>query len=106
MQRAAPVAFALVLLSPAQFPWYMIWMMPFLAFRPYWGLLATAVTVPLYYAAFHFIARGRYDVFAHGIVWGIWAPVWLLLAAEVVYKRRSAAAPADSARRSSQPKGP
>jgi hypothetical protein len=106
MQRAAPVAFALVLLSPAQFPWYMIWMMPFLAFRPYWGLLATTVTVPLYYTAFHFLARGRYDVFVHWIVWGIWAPVWLLLAAEVVYRRKSAAASEESARRPSQPAGP
>jgi hypothetical protein len=84
MRRAALVTFALVLLSPAQFPWYMIWMIPFLAFRPYWGLLAATVTVPLYYVAFHLLARGEYEVFPSWIVWGIWAPVWLLLGVEAL----------------------
>jgi alpha-1,6-mannosyltransferase len=87
MQRAALVCFGLVLLSPAQFPWYMIWMIPFLAFRPLWGLLATAVTVPLYYVAFHFLARGTYDIFLNWVVWAIWLPVWLLLVAEGVQNR-------------------
>jgi alpha-1,6-mannosyltransferase len=85
MGRAALVCFGLVLLSPAQFPWYMIWMIPFLAFRPYWGLLATAVTVPLYYVAFHLIARDAYDVFVNWVVWVIWVPVWLLLVAEALW---------------------
>jgi alpha-1,6-mannosyltransferase len=89
MQRAALVTFGLVLLSPAQFPWYMIWMTPFLAFRPYWGLLATTVTVPLYYLAFHLLARGRYEVFSNWIVWGIWIPVWVLLGAEALKNAKS-----------------
>jgi alpha-1,6-mannosyltransferase len=84
MRRASLVSFGLVLLSPAQFPWYMIWMIPFLVFRPYWGLLATAVTVPLYYVAFHLLARDAYDIFLNWVVWGIWVPVWLLLGAEVL----------------------
>jgi hypothetical protein len=84
IQRASLVVFALVLLSPAQFPWYMIWMLPFLAFRPYWGLLATSVTVPLYYVSFHLLARGAYDIFSDWIVWVIWAPVWILLGVEAL----------------------
>jgi hypothetical protein len=82
MQRATIVTAGLVLLSPAQFPWYLIWMLPFLAFRPSWGLLLTTVTVPLYYVAFHLYARGAYDVFRDWIVWVIWVPVWLLLLAD------------------------
>jgi hypothetical protein len=90
MQRAALVSFGLVLLSPAQFPWYMIWMIPFLAFRPHWGLLATTVTVPLYYVAFHLLARDAYEIFTNWVVWGIWAPVWLLLGAEALGTRQAA----------------
>jgi alpha-1,6-mannosyltransferase len=93
MRRAALVTFALVLLSPAQFPWYMIWMIPFLAFRPHWGLLATAVTVPLYYVAFHLVARGEYEVFSSWVVWAIWVPVWLLLGAEALKNARPQAGP-------------
>ena len=84
MQRAGLVVAGLVLLSPAQFPWYMVWMIPFLAFQPYWGLLAITVTVPLYYVSFHFLARGTYEVFADWIVPGIWAPIWILLAAQAL----------------------
>ncbi len=89
MRRAGFLAASLVLLSPAQFPWYMIWMIPFLAFRPHWGLLAISITTPLYYAAFHYYARGSYDVFLNLVVWIIWLPVWALLAAEAIGKARS-----------------
>lgn len=87
MRRAAIVTASLVLLSPAQFPWYMIWMLPFLAFRPSLGLLATTVTVPLYYVAFHLYARDSYAVFKDWVVWAIWAPVWVLLLVEALSRR-------------------
>ncbi|KAB2920184.1 MAG: DUF2029 domain-containing protein [Hyphomicrobiaceae bacterium] len=83
MRRAGLIAAALVLLSPAQFPWYMIWMLPFLAFRPLWGLLAVNVTVPLYYLSFHYMARGAYPVFSQYILWVMWVPVWALLALDI-----------------------
>jgi hypothetical protein len=86
MQRAGLVAAGLVLLSPAQFPWYMIWMVPFLAFQPRWGLLAITITVPLYYVSFHFLSHGAYETFSVWVVWGIWAPVWILLGAEALKK--------------------
>jgi len=40
MGRASLMVAALVLLSPAQFPWYVVWFAPFLAFRPCLGLIA------------------------------------------------------------------
>jgi hypothetical protein len=98
MQRAGLVVAGLVLLSPAQFPWYMIWMIPFLAFRPTWGLLAITITAPLYYVAFHFLARGAYETFSVWIVWGIWLPIWILLGAEALKKCRAGCIQSDESR--------
>lgn len=82
MGRAALVIAALVLFSPAQFPWYGLWLAPFLAFRPWWGFMLLAATVPLYYTAFYFSNAGRPDIFRNGVVWCIWAPVWMAVAVE------------------------
>ncbi|MGQ0672765.1 MAG: glycosyltransferase 87 family protein [Hyphomicrobium sp.] len=84
MRRAAVVTAALFLLSPAQFPWYAIWMLPFLCFRPSFALLALTALVPIYYAAFHFLARDSHEVFRSTVVWLIWLPVWALLAVEAM----------------------
>jgi hypothetical protein len=70
---------ALFLLSPTQFPWYYIWMLPLLAIRPRASLLSLTVLLPLYYLRFYFKARGNEGVFDNGIVWIEYAPVWLLL---------------------------
>lgn len=80
--RAGLVTGALVLLSPAQFPWYLVWVVPFLAFRPVWGMLALTATIPLYYVSFYYLPRGTYEIFRGQWVWLIWAPVWGLLALE------------------------
>jgi alpha-1,6-mannosyltransferase len=82
LARASLVAAALVLLSPAQFPWYAIWFAPFLAFRPWTGFLLLTATFPLYYLDFYFIGRDRPEIFTGWIVWAIWLPVWVALAAE------------------------
>lgn len=84
LRRAGVVTVALFLLSPAQFPWYAAWFMPFLAFLPWWGLIAVTVQVPIYYASFHYHGLERYDVFRDWIVWAIWLPVWGLLAVEAL----------------------
>ncbi len=80
MGRAAIITVALVLLSPAQFPWYAIWTIPFLPFVPRWGVMAMAVALPIYYASFHFDALGRSEIFRGQVVWLVWLPIWLLLA--------------------------
>ncbi len=87
LARVVTVTGALVLLSPAQFPWYMVWMLSFIAFRPWWGLLAVTALSPLYYLSFHYLARDTHLVFTETIVWLIWLPVWLLVAFEVGWRR-------------------
>ena len=85
--RASVVVAALVLLSPAQYPWYYVWFAPFLAFKPWYGFLVLAATIPLYYSFFHFSAQGQSEVFEETVVWIIWVPVWAALALEAAHKR-------------------
>jgi hypothetical protein len=85
--RASLLVAALVLLSPAQFPWYAVWFAPFLAFRPWTGFLVLAATAPLYYTSFYFAALGEPEAFERYIVWIVWVPVWAALAFEAVRKR-------------------
>jgi len=84
--RASLVVAALVLLSPAQFPWYAVWFAPFLAFRPWTGFLLLTATLPLYYLDFYFIGRDQPEMFSSWIVWIIWLPVWGALAVEAARK--------------------
>ena len=97
-ERLLLVVAALFLLSPTQFPWYYIWMLPLLAIRPRASLLSLTALLPLYYLRFYFDARGNVDVFDNGIVWIEYAPVWLLLIREF-YKdwRRKAIMPQKAA---------
>ncbi len=85
--RLAAATAALVLLSPAQFPWYMTWMLIFTPFAPFWGVVAATATVPLYYLSFHYLARDTHIVFTSHIVWLIWLPVWGLLVSEWMWRR-------------------
>lgn len=87
--RALLVVAALFLLSPTQFPWYFVWVIPFLALRPRLSLLFFAVLLPLYYLRFHFDARDQVGLFDNGIVWIEFAPVWALLLVEW-YRERCA----------------
>lgn len=80
--RATVVAAAVLLLSPAQFPWYLTWVMPFLALWPVRGLIAASVLMPLYYVSFHLSAANQAWIFRDLVVWVIWLPVWALLAHE------------------------
>jgi hypothetical protein len=88
--RASLIAAALVLLSPAQFPWYAVWFSPFLAFRPWTGFLVLTATAPLYYTSFHLAALGEPEVFKRYVVWIIWVPVWAALAFDAVRERTGA----------------
>ena len=78
-RRALVVVAALFLLLPAQFPWYYVWLVPFLAIFPRYSLLLLTALLPLYYLRYDFDARGQVEVFDHGIVWLEFAPVCLLL---------------------------
>lgn len=70
------------LLSPAQFPWYYTWVVPFLVLTPSPALLLLATLLPIYYLRFYLAFRGQAGIFDHGLVWLEYLPVWLLLARE------------------------
>lgn len=80
--RAVLLTAAVFLLSPAQFPWYFLWVLPLLALRPVGGLLLLTATLPIYYSAFYFLARGTYPEVKGMLVWLVWTPALIVLAWE------------------------
>lgn len=82
------VVAALFLLSPAQFPWYYVWLVPFLALQPRYSLLSLTALLPLYYLRFYLNARGQAVVFDYGVVWIEYLPVWVLLWWEWTQRRQ------------------
>lgn len=91
--RACAIAGAVVLLSPAQFPWYVLWVLPLAVLQPGLGWHLAAALPPLYYVAFHYIVRDRYPADAGWIVWAIWVPVWIALFRDRLLRRGGAPAP-------------
>lgn len=78
----------LFMLSPTQFPWYYVWMLPFLAVRPRASLLLLSATLPLYYLKFYYGAHGDIGYFHMRVVWIEFAPVILVAAWEAWRTRR------------------
>lgn len=72
----------LFMLSPTQFPWYYIWMLPLLALSPRPSYLILTAFLPLYYLRFHFAALNQADTFHHIMVWIEFTPSILLLSYE------------------------
>lgn len=70
---------ALFLLSPAQYPWYIIWFTPLLCVYPQRGLLLLTALMPIYYLWFYFDVRGQAHLFDDFIVWLQYLPVLLIL---------------------------
>lgn len=70
---------AIFLLSPTQFPWYYIWLLPFLTIQPKFSLLALTPLLSLYYLRYYFAALGNVQLFDYGIVWLEFIPIWILL---------------------------
>jgi hypothetical protein len=71
-------------LSPTQFPWYFLWLLPFLALRTSFALLLLTALLPIYYLRFYFEARQATDFFDDWIVWLQYVPVWLFLIYETL----------------------
>ena len=78
----------LFLLSPTQFPWYYLWLMPFLALHPHPALVLYAALLPLYYLRPLFEHNGLAGWFDRGVVWIEHGPVILWLAMEGVFGPR------------------
>ncbi|GAB4342758.1 MAG: hypothetical protein Kow0099_20560 [Candidatus Abyssubacteria bacterium] len=83
-ERCLLVVAAVFLLSPTQYPWYYVWMLPFLAIRPRLSLLLLTALLPLYYLRFRLVALEKVGMFDHGVVWLEYAPVWILLIRETI----------------------
>ena len=82
--RLTLVTGALFMLSPTQFPWYFIWMLPLLTLSPRPSFLLLTALLPLYYLKFYFVATHNPNTFHHIIVWIEFLPVILLFIHEAI----------------------
>lgn len=58
----------LLFLSPTGYPWYVIWVIMFMPFMPYYGAAMLCVLVPLYYVRFALGEQGRYEIYTDWLV--------------------------------------
>jgi len=91
-ERSMLIVAATFLLSPTGFPWYYLWVAPFLAIRPSPSLLLLNCLLPLYYLADYFSARTRSEAFDNVVVWFEYAPFWMVAAWEWLRSRNSSQA--------------
>ncbi len=80
LRRVSILTTAMFFLSPAQFPWYLMWVLPYMCFFPIYGVYILTATIPIYYLAFYLYPRELDYVFSNALVWIIWLPAWSLLA--------------------------
>jgi hypothetical protein len=83
------IAAATFYLSPAQFPWYAVWFLPFAAALFCRALLLPAALLPLYYLFFVFTGPVLRPVFAQGIAAIHLAGVVLMLGFNLIRRRTS-----------------
>ena len=84
VNRMVWVVLALFLMSPAQYPWYLAWIMPFMVLRnPFLGVQLAAVILPVYYASFYFRGHNIEWVFNDIVVYLMWLPIWFVLIIEL-----------------------
>jgi hypothetical protein len=83
----------LLLLSPTGYPWYFIWLLPWLVFRPSFPLLLLTATLPLYDLRYALLDAGRHDVFENFVVSLEFAPSIVLLAFSFLRRKAAASAP-------------
>jgi alpha-1,6-mannosyltransferase len=94
-ERAMWIVAGLFLLSPTQYPWYWLWLLPLLAVRPSPGLLLLTATLPMYYLRFPMRELGWSAWFNHGVVWLQFVPAYALLAVEAWRRVRSTETPGE-----------
>jgi len=88
MVRAAFLVLVILLLSPAQFPWYLTWFSPFLVFLPLWGAVFLHALIPLYYLGFYFFTVDNYSFYSNVVVWVLWIPIWGMLIYEMFSRHK------------------
>jgi hypothetical protein len=92
-RRFLLVVAALYLLSPTQFPWYYLWLLPFLTIHSQASFLLLTPLLSLYYLRFYFSARGMTNFHDNGVVWVEFVPVWVFLTWEWIKERKRAGVP-------------
>ncbi len=88
IESALFIVATIFLFSPTQFPWYSLWMLPFLVFVPRRSLLLFSVLLPIYYLRYYFEGRGDVAFFDNVLVWLQFLPVWWVIFLEWRYVRR------------------
>ncbi|MEP1231643.1 MAG: hypothetical protein ABJG88_13295 [Litorimonas sp.] len=69
MPRALMIlTLTLIFLSPTGYPWYVIWVIMFMPFIPYYGAALLCALVPLYYVRFALGEQGRYEIYTSWLV--------------------------------------
>ncbi len=86
---ALTVAALLLLLSPTAYPWYYVWVLPFLCIVPSRGLMLLGVLLPFYYLRFDMVDWGNPAPFDRWIVWLEFGPVLTVLAYDWITGRKA-----------------
>ncbi len=86
---ALAISALLLLLSPTAYPWYYVWVLPFLCVVPNRGLMLLGVLLPFYYLRFDMYLWGNTGLFDQWIVWLEFGPVLALIAYDLVTGRRA-----------------
>lgn len=73
------VCLLMFLVSPAQFPWYCLWVMPFMVFFPLWGLALLVPMMALYYLGFALMTAGIFESYRLALALVLWLPIWVVL---------------------------
>jgi hypothetical protein len=76
---ALTVAALLLLFSPTAYPWYYVWILPFLCIVPSRGLMLLGALLPFYYLRFDMVLWQNTHLFDRWIVWLEFGPVLALL---------------------------
>jgi hypothetical protein len=85
---ALTIAALLLLFSPTAYPWYYVWILPFLCILPVRGLLLLGALLPIYYLRFDMEDWGNAGLFDKYIVWLEFGPVLALLAYDLLTRRK------------------
>jgi len=72
----------LFMISPTQFPWYAIWLLPFLTIQPRFSLLLLTPLLTIYYLRYYFQLYQIESLFDNYLVWVQYIPVWVLIIME------------------------
>ena len=78
--RAMVITASIFYLSPAQFPWYALWFLPFAALMRNGPLLLASATLSVYYLFLPLAKTGHYELFQSQVAFLHAAPVWLWIA--------------------------